>query len=91
MKRFMPWAAVVLAISTGCVHRDWVNVQDHPTQPVTAMQASIRKSFLFGSTQEFAFYTCAERGDQLQCKRLCGGDTDLSCPKVYSNQTTNVR
>jgi hypothetical protein len=70
----------LLAGGTGCVHRELVGFADHASKPLTSVQAVIHTSYFFSATSEYAFYSCAEQGDKLTCKRLCGGDTDLVCP-----------
>lgn len=87
--------ALALAVaSSGCVHRELVGFDDHATKPLTAMRVSVKRSYLFWSKEEAVFYSCAEAGDQLTCKRLCGGDNDIVCPEAQvsgGSVTTNIR
>lgn len=86
-------AAFVGLLSAGCVKRTIIAFDDHPTQQITLVE--VMKQNLVFKTAEHIFYTCADQGSQLVCKRLCGGNTDLECPKSQagSNGTvyTNVR
>lgn len=66
--------------STGCVSRSLIKVSDHPSKPLTSLQLSETHSYLFWSTHEHIFYSCSDQGQNLSCKRLCGGDTDVVCP-----------
>ena len=79
---------------TGCVHRELVGFDDHESKPLTAMRAGTTKSYLFWATYEHVFYSCSEQGDRLDCKRVCGGSSDLECPSASGNgygATTNIR
>lgn len=83
-----PILLAFLALSTllgGCVHREFVAFGDHSSQPLTSLGVVENTSYLVSGTSEFITYTCAEKGSQLVCKRLCGGNTDLVCPTAYVN------
>jgi hypothetical protein len=87
-------AVVALACGTGCVHRSIHSVADHPSAPLTRAVVQVDKNFLVWRSSEVVFYSCAENGDALQCKRLCGGQTDIQCPMVIDNGRgtfTNIR
>lgn len=91
---FFVFAAVALSLGSGCVHREIVAFNDHESKPLTAMQVAIQRSYLFYSTHEHVFYSCAEQGDKLTCKRLCGGSRDVVCPELTQSgysASTNVR
>ena len=92
---FASIVAVLLSTGTGCVHRELVSFADHESKPLTAMNVSVHRSYLFWSSEEFVFYSCAEQGDKLTCRRLCGGSNDIVCPAAHSGgygpETTNVR
>jgi hypothetical protein len=87
-------ALVALACGTGCVRRTIHRVADHPSAPLTSAIVQVDKNYLIMSSTEIVFYSCAENGDALQCKRLCGGTTDVQCPKIIDNGRgtfTNIR
>ena len=92
---FVPFVSLILAGGCGCAHREMVAFADHPTKPLTALNVDLQKSYLFYSTAEYVFYSCSEQGDQLTCRRLCGGSGgDIVCPEVQSassGTTTNIR
>ncbi|MBK6696828.1 MAG: hypothetical protein IPG50_32250 [Myxococcales bacterium] len=80
--------------ATGCVHRELVGFEDHATKPLTAMRVAVSRSYVFWSSHEYVFYSCAEQGDKLTCKRLCGGQNDLVCPEAQASgygASTNIR
>lgn len=91
------YAALVLcgALSTGCVKRDLISFADHESKPLTAMNVAVTRKYLFWSTHEYVFYSCAEQGDSLSCKRLCGGSNDIVCPEAAGGGgglvQTNIR
>ena len=80
--------------ATGCVHRELLAFDDHESKPLTSMRVLKNTNYLFWSSQELVFYSCAEQGDKLSCKRLCGGDTDLVCPTAvegYGRSGSNIQ
>jgi hypothetical protein len=80
--------------ATGCVHTELVGFDDHASKPLTAMRVKKDTSYGFWSSQEYVFYSCAESGDKLSCKRLCGGATDVVCPMTVDNgyrASNNIR
>lgn len=94
MKKLIGLSIVLLAFGSGCVHREIVGFNDHETKPLTALQVSVKRSYLFSSSNEFVFYSCAEQGDKLVCKRLCGGNNDVVCPQSSTSgggTATNIR
>jgi hypothetical protein len=94
MNKLTLLALALLAFGSGCVHREIVGFNDHETKPLTALQVNVKRSYVFSSSQEFVFYSCAEQGDKLTCKRLCGGSNDVVCPEVSTSgngATTNIR
>lgn len=94
MKKLIVLGIALLAFGSGCVHREIVGFNDHETKPLTALQVNVKRSYLFSSSQEYVFYSCAESGDKLTCKRLCGGSNDVVCPAINGSgnaATTNVR
>ncbi len=86
--------AVLLTTATGCVNRELVAFADHDSKPLTSMQVFVTRSYVFWKTHEYVFYSCAEQGDKLTCKRLCGGDNDIVCPTAAGSGgsvQTNIR
>lgn len=84
----------VLTMGTGCVRRELVAFNDHDTKPLTALRVSVTRSYLVMSSNEYVFYSCLEKNDSLTCKRLCGGDVDVVCPKATlsgDGVATNIR
>lgn len=85
--------ALLGLMTTGCVKRTIVGFQDHPTSNVTSIEVMKRTMFLIPKV-EHIFYSCVDNNAQLVCKRLCGGETDLECPKASGSgngYSTNVR
>lgn len=64
----------------GCVHHQILAFDDNPKQPLTTMQVMTTKSYWIFSNAEHQFFTCSDKGNSLECKRVCGGNTDLTCP-----------
>ena len=88
------FAAVLLAAGTGCVRRELVSFADHESKPLTAINVAVTRSYVFWSSREYVFYSCAEQGEKLTCKRLCGGSNDVVCPEAQgagANAQTNIR
>jgi hypothetical protein len=89
-------SALVAATSVlgGCVTRKMIAFQDNPKQAITNMQVLKITNYLFSIGRELVFYSCTDDGKTLNCKRACGGTTDLGCPEsttsAYST-TTNIR
>ena len=82
------WSVAVslalLAGGTGCVHRELLAFHDHGSKPLTSVVVDKKTNFLAWSMEEVVWYSCAEQGDKLACKRVCGGDNDLECPTGVS-------
>lgn len=88
------FVAVLLAAGTGCVRRELVSFADHESKPLTSINVAVTRSYVFWSSHEYVFYSCAEQGDKLTCKRLCGGSNDIVCPDVQASggyAQTNIR
>lgn len=86
-------AALALA-TTGCTARTILAFEDHPTYPVTGMQVFRTDNYWLWATSEHQFWTCTDTGNQLVCKRACGGKLDIECPNAIANgygSGTNVR
>lgn len=86
--------ALSLVLGSGCVHREIVAFADHSSKPLTAMNVEVTRNYLFYSTHEYVFYSCAEAGDKLTCRRLCGGSNDIVCPTASQSgdtYATNIR
>ena len=69
-------------------------LQTLASQPLTALQVSVNRSYLVTSSREYVFYSCSEQGDKLTCKRLCGGSNDVVCPEASASgggYATNIR
>ncbi|GEM_PF-1696037 len=81
------------ALSMGCTRRTILAFDDHPTHSLTTLQAFQSKFYVFWGDSEHQFFLCTDTGDKLVCKRSCGGDTDLACPKSVDTgySSTNVR
>lgn len=87
-------AVFLTATSAGCVKRELVSFADHESKPLTALHVHEQRSYLLWSSSEYIFYSCSEQGDALACKRLCGGSTDVECPKgtqAGDSFATNIR
>ena len=86
--------AVTALGATGCVSRTMLSFQDHPSYPVTDLEVFETKSYFVYATHEHQFFSCADAGDKLVCKRTCGGQLDIQCPSDVSTSyggKTNVR
>ena len=82
------------ALLGGCVTRTMLSFDDNPTQKLTTMQVMTVKKYWLWSTAEHQFFTCADNGSRLDCKRACGGNTDLICPEISETgytSNTNIR
>ena len=80
--------------STGCVSQRILAFDDHPKYPVTTLQVFVSKSYYVFAEHEHRFYTCADSGEKLLCKRACGGTTDIRCPTTVETgygASSNVR
>ena len=74
---------VLIGASTvmgGCVKRKMLAFDDNPKQALTTMQVMTTKNYWLWATAEHQFFTCSDKGNSLECKRACGGTTDLICP-----------
>ena len=94
MKKLCLLAFALLAFGSGCVKREIVAFADHETKPLTALQVAVNRSYVFSTSREYVFYSCAEQGDKLTCKRLCGGSNDAVCPEASGSgagSATNIR
>lgn len=79
---------------TGCVKQTILAFEDHGKFPVTSMEVFVKKDYYVYRTYEHRFYMCNDAGNQLLCKRSCGGSTDIACPSALSTAYgggTNVR
>ena len=85
--------AALAAGSTGCAKRTILAFDDHQNHNLTTLQAFHTKSYVVYTTEEHQFFFCTDTGDKLVCKRSCGGNTDLVCPKTLDTgyNSTNVR
>ena len=70
-----------LAFGSGCVTRTLVAFEDHGSKPLTSMSVSVHRNFILQQKFEAVTYSCREDGDNLDCKRVCGGENDLACPE----------
>ena len=80
--------------TTGCVSRTILSFEDHPSYPVTDLEVFETRSYYVYATHEHQFFSCADAGDKLVCKRTCGGQLDIQCPNDVSTSyggKTNVR
>jgi hypothetical protein len=86
--------AVTALGATGCVSRKMLSFEDHPSYPVTDLEVFETRSYFVYATHEHQFFSCADAGDKLVCKRTCGGQLDIQCPNDVSTSyggKTNVR
>ena len=89
----MVFLAALLSLgssTTGCVRRELIGFEDHPSKQLTAMRVRVDSFHVFWNTHEYVFYSCAEQGDRLVCKRLCGGATDVECPTAMEAGYTHA-
>lgn len=89
-------AALALAAlgTTGCVSRTMLSFEDHGSYPVTSLEVYETKSYFVYATHEHQFFSCADAGDKLVCKRSCGDKLDIQCPNDLATSyggKTNVR
>lgn len=75
-------AFAALLMTTGCLKRNVVAVNDHPGRPLTMVESldnywAFHPGYLVG--QHYRFWTCTDQGDTLDCKVECDGETDLDC------------
>ncbi len=92
MKKLLLAAAAFALLSSGCLNRRLVRIQDHPTQPVLLMETIDTTMLLFPIAREHVFWQCAEGGNQLTCQRACGGETEFQCPQsAMSMGSSNAR
>ncbi len=70
-------------LTTGCASYQILAFQDHGAQASTTVQTLKTTKYLFWSKTEHQFWLCADEGTALNCKRECGGDTDLTCPASF--------
>jgi hypothetical protein len=68
------------ALLQGCVSRTILSFDDNPKQPLTTMQVMTVKNYFIYKSAEHQFFSCVDKGAALDCKRVCGGNTDLLCP-----------
>jgi hypothetical protein len=91
---FLAALFLLTSSTTGCVHRELVGFDDHATKQLTALRVKVDSFNLFWNNHEYVFYSCAEQGDKLMCRRLCGGATDVECPAAMEagyGTHTNIR
>jgi hypothetical protein len=91
---FAALLGLTLLGGTSCVHRELVGFDDHDKMALTAIRAGVSKNYVLWAEYEHVFYSCSEQGDVLDCKRVCGGETDLECPMAVVNGngvSTNIR
>jgi hypothetical protein len=79
---------------TGCFNRQLVRFETHPSKQVVLMETLDTHDYWLWSDHQHVFWSCAEQSDTLDCKRRCGGGSDLACPaaQIFTNTVgTNVR
>jgi len=87
-------AVVAAAFGAGCTSRELIGFADHDTKQLTSMRVLVKKNYVFSSSVEAVVYSCSEIGDKLDCKRICGGKTDTTCPTAVgsgSGVSSNIR
>ncbi len=77
--------------TSGCLSRQLVSFQTHPSQDTLLMETFDTRSYLVWSKYEHVHWSCSETDNKLQCVRRCGGKSDLVCPATSIFATTNVR
>lgn len=92
IRRSAPYLVIffIATLATGCLSsRRILSVNDHPTKPGTVLQTrdvySIATIYPVRVVKQF--WQCSEKGDQLRCEQICGGDRDLACPTGFANDT----
>lgn len=83
-----------LGFGSGCVTRTLVAFNDHGSKPLTTMSVMVHRDYVLVHKFEAVTYSCGDSGDNLDCKRVCGGDTDLRCPEFVPTSngvSTNTR
>ena len=75
-------AMALLALSS-CATRNIVKVKDSKTSPLTVVE-TIDTKYLFHPAfivgVHHRFWTCTDKGEELQCKSECDYETDKDCP-----------
>jgi hypothetical protein len=75
-------AVMALLMSTGCLRRNLIKVEDNQARPLTMVETIdnywfFMPGYVIGS--HYRFWTCTDQGDSLDCKVECDGETDLDC------------
>jgi len=94
--RFVGVAAMAVSalFATGCTKRTILKFEDNPRQAVLTMQVQTDKNYWLWQTHEHQFFTCSDKGSMIDCKRACGGNTDILCPMLSNSGnsfSTNTR
>lgn len=84
----------LLALCAGCSTYQVTRMEDHPSRPITRLEATKHTNFFLWEKAEHQFYLCEQRQDRLACQLACGGSTDIHCPEALASGavvSTNVR
>ncbi len=86
--------ALVGFTTSGCLSRQMLGFQTHPTEQTVLMETFDTRNYLVWQKHEHVYWSCSEADNALQCVRRCGGKSDLVCPtfSIFANSGgTNVR
>ena len=90
MRRCAPYLLIlfIATLFTGCLSsRRILRVNDHPTKPGTVLETrdvySIATLYPVAIVKQF--WQCSEKGETLNCERICGTDKDAICPIGLTN------
>jgi hypothetical protein len=84
----------LLGLASGCTSYTVTQFEDHPTRPITRLEAFKHTNYFLYETAEHQFYLCSQTPTKLACNRACGGNTDIQCPTAAASGaavSTNVR
>ncbi len=75
--------AVIISSSglMGCHTRMMTRFDVHPERDLVLVETFETTSLLYTYQNEHVMWSCEENGDVLNCKRSCGGNTAVLCPK----------
>lgn len=84
----------LLALGAGCSTYQVTRIEDHPSRPVTRIEALKQTNYFLWQKAEHQFYLCEQRPDRLSCQLACNGSTDITCPEAQASGavvSTNIR
>jgi hypothetical protein len=81
MNLFKAVGCALLAMSlAGCVSYRGLRLVDHPTKEMTLIEVEKNSFYGLAASSVRQYYECTDRADQLDCKLVCDGTSDLQCP-----------